>query len=666
MQQMERSMRPEWDALAPGMMPFNPADPQCALQRGLRPYSVVEILREVFHEDFSEKLKIYLRDHPVQAAEAIGVPGAEDFRLCWLSAPRVESTLDQPICSMAVDLVFRATVEVSVPPEWPVPEPGQWMERKRFRTEYRMRYVLSPQHRRCSVPIVGPACFFPEDEITAQKHEVTNQYLLPVMRAEDYPVVAGRMLKRYFPEALQTGQPVDGWAVARRMGLQVRRVRFEEGSAVQGRVYFDRTVERLRDRDGNSFEAEVEPMTVLINADLCTTPETETSTLIHECCHVYLNLPFFLLQMLGGRPVAPYSSRTRQAARRDPGQSSPVGWMELQAEKLPAYIMMEETAAKREIERLLALRGGRRTPLNMYWVMEKLAARFRVSRAMARVRMMELGYPEAEGIYSYLDGVRIPDYGCAEGWKPGVTYVISRADAGALLRESAAFAGVLRGGCYLYVEGHYCLNAEAYVRCGRQGYRLTPYARQHIDECCIAFRVQGRLAGAAYEDGRAARKREVRNRYSSRHSFAAEPETAARRQENTCFSEDAQVWAALKRAMPDSIGEAVQVILDVKGITQMELAMRLGVSRTAWRKWCARGMSLRHVTAICIALELRADVGLELVRLAGLNFRRTREDDILQGMLFEKSKLTVARANEIMRQENLPPLTQGQDEELAC
>ena len=72
--------------------------------------------------------------------------------------------------------------------------------------------------------------------------------------------------------------------------------------------------------------------------------------------------------------------------------------------------------------------------------------------------------------------------------------------------------------------------------------------------------------------------------------------------------------------MPEGIGEAVQLILDEKGITQMELAMRLGVSRAAWRKWCAERMSLRHIVAICIALDLRADIGQELVRLAGIPF----------------------------------------------
>ena len=162
------------------------------------------------------------------------------------------------------------------------------------------------------------------------------------------------------------------------------------------------------------------------------------------------------------------------------------------------------------------------------------------------------------------------------------------------------------------------------------------------------------------------RKREVRDKYLIRHRLDAEPETRDRMLQNIRFSADAALWARLKSELPDSMGEAVQAILDAKGISQEELAMRLGCSRAAWRKWCAKPrISLRHVVAMCIALDLRADLGIELVRLSGLRFMNRKEDHLLLAMIYETRELTVARANEIMRQEALPPLTEGQDEELS-
>lgn len=91
----------------------------------------------------------------------------------------------------------------------------------------------------------------------------------------------------------------------------------------------------------------------------------------------------------------------------------------------------------------------------------------------------------------------------------------------------------------------------------------------------------------------------------------------------------------------------------------IDTAMRLGVSRAAVRKWCSERITLRHVVALCIALDVRADIGEELVSIAGLLFRRNDEDEMLHALLFETKDVDVARANEIMKQAGLPRLTYG-------
>jgi transcriptional regulator with XRE-family HTH domain len=667
------TMLPDNGGIVPVLMPFYTAEAHNSLERGSRPYSVVEILREVFSEDFFKAIQCYMDRCPEGAAKAIGVDEARNIKLLWLSEPKVESSLKQPACTTAVDLIFKATVEAMVPCSMLAKTEGNGeqqeaavMEKRRYTADYRMRYYIGLWHKNCSAPAIAPVAYFPKDEITEQKTAITNQYLLPIMYAEDYVKAGRRMLERYYPEALDKPTAVDGMGLARRMQLEVRRVRFEQGSDIQGRIYFDWTWVKLRDKNGSISKEKIPPMTILINTDLCPTPEIENSTVIHECCHVFLDLPFFKLQMLSGKPFTSYTSRKRKKKgfTRDNG---PIDWMELQAEKLPAYVLMEESNTKKEIERLLKMRGGGRSPENIFWTVCQLASIFKVSRSMAKYRMIELGYPEAEGVYCYIDNVRIPDYGCSGTWERGVTYAIALKDAGALLRESSMFAEALNSRCYTYVEGHFCLDVEQYVyRDYRQIARLTAYARHHIEECCISFTVQGRYANTVYEDAQAARKKEVKDKYQSRHGLGAEPGSKERLKENKTFTEDSQIWMKLKMRMPDGIGSAIQLILDEKGITQMELAMRMGVSRTAWRKWCAERMSLRHIVAICIALDVRADIGMELVRLAGHSFLNNKENNILLAMMYETKDLTVARANEILRQEKLAPLTEGRDEEIAC
>ena len=101
-------------------------------------------------------------------------------------------------------------------------------------------------------------------------------------------------------------------------------------------------------------------MTVLINTALCRTEEAENTTLVHECCHVYLDRLFFRLQMLSGKPCTVSMSRRRPGAPRAVRAAGPLAWMETQAEKLPAYILMEENNSLSRIGQLMAEGGGAR------------------------------------------------------------------------------------------------------------------------------------------------------------------------------------------------------------------------------------------------------------------------------------------------------------------
>jgi len=60
-------------------------------------------------------------------------------------------------------------------------------------------------------------------------------------------------------------------------------------------------------------------------------------------------------------------------------------------------------------------------------------------------------------------------------------------------------------------------------------------------------------------------------------------------------------------------------------------------------------------------LDVRADIGEQLVVAAGLFFRRNSEDELLHALLFETRDLSVSRANEIMEQAGLPKLTYGEE-----
>ena len=78
--------------MAMTQIPFCKADTSKAIENDSKIYSVVEIIRDVFHADFREAIKNSIEDHPEQVAEAAGVPMVKDCHLAYVSEPRVQSS----------------------------------------------------------------------------------------------------------------------------------------------------------------------------------------------------------------------------------------------------------------------------------------------------------------------------------------------------------------------------------------------------------------------------------------------------------------------------------------------------------------------------------------------------------------------------------------------
>lgn len=121
---------------------------------------------------------------------------------------------------------------------------------------------------------------------------------------------------------------------------------------------------------------------------------------------------------------------------------------------------------------------GVRTPENIKQIIQEIAARHNVSFAMAKYRLIELGFTEAEDIVVY-----VHPRPWHSGWPEKTTYTLSLMASAHLTEESIELEGCLRSGRYVYVEGHFCLNQKKYLYRTRMGQvALKPYARAHIDE----------------------------------------------------------------------------------------------------------------------------------------------------------------------------------------
>ena len=631
-----------------------------------RPKMVTEIMKDCMNVDLAAQIQDYMNGNPKKVWDSGCLNGAERFIVKRWSLLDSMIPATQWLGEVEVMLLVSARVEGIIPMreqeggDIPIPPEGDGqsrIEKGSVLCLIQCTLDLRPCHQLCSKieMSIAPQSAVYENRVREGMHRVgdlmrsesdglmANLYLIPIMRQADYETAARSILKQYYPEALSSAISVSGDELVRRMGLTILEGRMRPDVQAMGFMYFTPTEADIWDEGIRMFRpVRIKPGTIVVNTALCKTYADRNSTLIHECMHIYLHRNFYMLQ-LAANPQWGYSAH-RKRRRFAGSRLSPVDWSELQAQKLPAYILMPTETAKPEAEAFFVEFDGRRDVGTVRRAILYLSQLYKVSFSMAKYRMIELGFQEAEGIRGYMGNQPIPDHGCSGAWPEGCTFNISPKDAAELAAQDDAFAEALESGRYLYVEGHFCLKDSKYLSLTRGGYALTGYARSHMEECCIAFHVAGRSGGTDYRPAQAARNKKtpVTDRYHSRYEFVAEPGTEAQVREFRAFYMDANRWYELLNRLPDTTYEAVNAVLEAKGISQMELALRLDVDRkTLYRYLEKESPELRHVVAVCVALQLPGFVGRELVNTTNRRFSRSRKDNLLKIFLDSSTTMDI-------------------------
>lgn len=623
-----------------------------------QPYSVAEVLQNVFHADFQTVLENYVRTETEQIQEAGVLPGAEGMKVRLWSYLKTLSKLQQPTDRTVVDVILQSRLE------------GQYKngETRYESADFRLRYIFDLRvcHQCCIGPLVWVYKDWEDDPALSGFAFDTNDYLLPILYNRDYETVAHAILDDFFPEAKREiggdASVVSSEELARRMGLRVLDVRFAD-KTVMGQLYYNYGEVHLLDDSGKTYAQMIRPGTILVNQDNCTTAATRNSTIAHECCHMYLDRWFFLLQMMTGRKYAPYSSRRREN-RRYHHKNDALDWMELQCEKLPAYLLLERNDVIDYVEARLKQCNWKKTPENIRAIVDGLAERYEVSYQMAKYRMIELGYCEAGGIRNYVNDMVIPDHGCTWLWPANTTFTISAKDAALLAASDSEFERVICSGRYRYVEGHFCLNTDKYILRDYYGKpHLTVYARCHMEECCLGFTVGGRYRRTEYAVSKVARNKTepVTDKYRAAYRLVAEPGSSEYEKENQAMVDDGLLWLEFYKNIPDDFAEMIKAIMKRKGITQENLSFELGVDRKALLNYLNQDRpSVAHVVGICVALKVPYFISMEILGAAGIKLRSTEQDFLYRQFLLNAENLTVGRCEDILKQHNEKPLFRGE------
>lgn len=318
--------------------------------------------------------------------------------------------------------------------------------------------------------------------------------LVPYIKRDQLDAVANDFLQRNYPEVLKKPTPLEPEILAEKLGLKVKLRDITEDFTIFGQIYFHDTEAEFYDRDKEEcIRTSVKARTIFVDpkAYFLRNLGAVNNTIVHECVHWDKHRKAFELERLYNSSATKIKCQVAGGIKNSNNEAT--DWMEWQANALAPRIQMPlamfKTKAFEFIKKYRQQSGTTELIDVMEPVIDALATFFCVSRIAAKIRMIDAGYEEAIGTFTYLDGRYIKPHGFKKGTlKRNQTFSISAVDAAIQSMTNPELNALVKDGSYQYVDAHFVLNHPKYLEQDLFGNtRLTDYARTHMDECCIVF-----------------------------------------------------------------------------------------------------------------------------------------------------------------------------------
>ena len=223
---------------------------------------------------------------------------------------------------------------------------------------------------------------------------VERSSLVPHISKDQFDDVATEFLTEYCPEALTHPMAVPIVTIARKkMGSRiVAEYRLSEDFSIYGQICFNSGLVPVYFKDEDEFrDIKVRRGTILIDPD--TLKERNigclNNTVAHECVHWYKHRKYHMYNLGAGNAKGVafrYPIIERNEALQE--QWTDEDWMEWQANGIAPRILMPRQTFQAAID--MILEDSDRDSVPDWWVINKLADFYKVSKQSAEIRIAEL------------------------------------------------------------------------------------------------------------------------------------------------------------------------------------------------------------------------------------------------------------------------------------
>ena len=495
--------------------------------------------------------------------------------------------------------------------------------------------------------------------------------LVPYIRSDKLDEAAADFLRRNYPKAILQPMAVDVSDLAREMGLTIEPHHITKDFSVFGQIFFADCDAELYDPETDSTVHQLVKSNTLVvdpKAFFLRNIGSMNNTIVHECVHWDLHRKVFELEHL-------YNSEATQikcmviGGVKDSKIRTATDNMEWQANSLAPRIQMPidqfKTKATSFIRKYHEKYGDVPLVDIMEPVIEELAVFFCVSRQAAKIRMVEAGYQDAIGAFTYIDGRYVrPHAFKKDAVEKHQTYSIGVDDAAVIALSDMRLYGQASKGAYIYVDSHFCLNDPKYISNDENGHVvMTEYARLHIDECCLAFdlkvKSKNKYGEQYYKE--CVLYRDANSGIEFQVTFSGNANSNVMAKADAILARGSYTQTIIN-AMPPKFGDALIYMMkenkqSVEGLAECVLMDAKMLQRM--RNDDTYPKNIESVIAVCIGMHLLPELSEQLINRSGFSLRLAQNPAHLLYKFFVDNYYmhTVAECNEILTAKGFNILT---------
>ena len=637
----------------------------CRVDQLVQPFTVIDVLQNVYHRDLRDDLIGYIKEYP-HTLDSLKKTSDEwvmsECRLKKFKILQIESVFGQPVERFAVDILCEADISIT-----DVDKDGfGFRNRYPVKTKLRLRYCF------CFVPC-ELSCIFVK-AILGEENGIysfypdsfhLDKYLLPVLKTQnDYERMARYIIERDMPEYLDSDKWIFGIEWIQKMGLGVYIGDFPE-QGVMGEYFIGFGKANVLDPETITYkEQKINPGTILLNKDIFSERGRLNAAATHEGIHHRLGYFYFMLQMCHGGCYS-YLCKRNEEKRERVTSWTPVEIMELHANKLPAYILIQDKPGRAKAEEFYESYTDTDEIEKAIKLVNDMAKHFGTTKMIARSRLLDFGYRQVSGISVYINGHRVPSYVSSLG--KNQTYTVDEFEAVQEYLNNDNFRKLIDTGNFVYVDGHYCVDDRKYISYDHYGRRhLSEYAKYHMDECCLVFDIKYENIIAAISGSvlhKTATRKVIKYTNKNGGSLVTEEALALRKRIEKEIQEANKYQSDFNQMTKD--------LMKKKGFTIDRLADETGLSVETIKSMRTDPkvrFNIETIAAVCIAMHLSREICELYIDRSPAKFLDTTVDMFLyKYAVFNWNDESVADVNRKLIQHGATPLTNlisGLDEDI--